>query len=134
MIDVVTKIVIFVCSGTNDRINGAGHGNQVNGLVCSSEAVYSCGIDDTFRKAGLGEAGAAGDYGAVAVALGSQPRAMDYHKEKNTVVVTTVKEVTICLLLLCYLFSPLASRIKTNSALGKNTGVMHLSTVLSKPI
>lgn len=94
-----TKFLCCICSGTNDRVNGAGHGNQVNGLVCSAEAVYSCGIDDTFRKAGLGEEGAAGDYGAVAVALGSQPKAMDYHKEKNTVVVATIKEVPLMLLL-----------------------------------
>ncbi|XP_077294652.1 actin-interacting protein 1 flr [Arctopsyche grandis] len=82
-------------TGVNDRIGGNGHGNQINGLVCDVNSVYSSGIDDTFRKAGHGDGDAAGSYENVTIALGSQPRAMDIYKEKSLIVVPTVKELLV---------------------------------------
>lgn len=80
--------------GVNDRIGGSGHGNQINGLVCTAENVYSSGIDDTLRKAVHKTGPEAGAYENVTVALGSQPRAMDIYKEKSLIIVVTVKEVS----------------------------------------
>jgi hypothetical protein len=80
----------------NDRINGAGHGNQINAITCEGDNIYSCGIDDSFRKATQGEGDAAGTYDGSATALGSQPRAMDIYREKSLHIITTIKEVRIC--------------------------------------
>lgn len=86
-------LIIIITIGENDRINGNGHGNQINGLVCTTDGVLSCGIDDTLRKATHGEGTEAGSYTNVNIALGSQPRAMDYYKDESLTIVGTVKEV-----------------------------------------
>lgn len=37
-------------SGNNDRIQGQGHGNQMNGMKALNEFVYTCGIDDSIKQ------------------------------------------------------------------------------------
>lgn len=37
-------------TGTNDRIQGQGHGNQINGMKASDDIVYTCGIDDSIKQ------------------------------------------------------------------------------------
>lgn len=38
-------------SGVNDRIQGAGHGNQINGMrTQGEELLYTCGIDDSIKQ------------------------------------------------------------------------------------
>lgn len=37
-------------TGENDRIEGLGHGNQINGLKPLDNTLYSCGIDDSLKQ------------------------------------------------------------------------------------
>lgn len=37
-------------TGENDRIQGAGHGNQINGMRAHDGVLYTCGIDDTLKQ------------------------------------------------------------------------------------
>lgn len=37
-------------TGENDRIQGAGHGNQVNGMKAYNGVLYTCGIDDSLKE------------------------------------------------------------------------------------
>lgn len=36
-------------TGENERIAGAGHGNQINGIKPNKENLYTCGIDDSVK-------------------------------------------------------------------------------------
>jgi len=43
-------------SGVNDRVLGAGHGNQINGMKTQgSEFLYTCGIDDSLKQINITE-------------------------------------------------------------------------------
>lgn len=37
-------------SGENDRVEGVGHGNQVNGMKVHDGTLYTCGIDDSLKQ------------------------------------------------------------------------------------
>lgn len=37
-------------TGENDRIEGAGHGNQINGMKAFDGTLYTCGIDDSLKQ------------------------------------------------------------------------------------
>lgn len=73
--------------GENDRVQGNGHGNQINGMKASAERVFTCGIDDKLREFDVQE----NAYSAFEKKLGSQPRGMDINGD--TVAVATVREV-----------------------------------------
>lgn len=76
-----------VASGVNDRIAGAGHGNQMNSMKVVGDRLYTCGIDDTLRIVDI----SSNTYTNEVVKLGSQPRGMDI--SNNRVFIATVKEV-----------------------------------------
>lgn len=78
-------------NGVNNRIEGLGHGNQVNGIVAFGDFLYTCGIDDSLREINV-EANA---YTAVAVKLNCQPRGLDIFREPNIVVVGCQKDVVV---------------------------------------
>lgn len=75
-------------SGDNDRVQGNGHGNQINGMKTTVERVYTCGIDDKLREFDVQE----NAYSAFEKKLGSQPRGMDINGD--TVAVATLREVS----------------------------------------
>lgn len=37
-------------TGENDRIEGVGHGNQINGIKPDGNTLYTCGIDDSVKQ------------------------------------------------------------------------------------
>lgn len=37
-------------SGENNRIEGAGHGNQINGMKATENILYTSGIDDSLKQ------------------------------------------------------------------------------------
>lgn len=74
--------------GENDRVQGIGHGNQINGMKASVERVYTCGIDDKLREFDVQE----NSYSVFEKKLGSQPRGMDINSD--TVAIATVREVS----------------------------------------
>lgn len=37
-------------TGENERIEGVGHGNQINGLKAHENTLYTCGIDDSLKQ------------------------------------------------------------------------------------
>lgn len=37
-------------TGENERIQGTGHGNQVNGMKVHNGVLYTCGIDDSLKE------------------------------------------------------------------------------------
>lgn len=78
-------------NGSNDRIGGAGHGNQVNGVKSFSDFAYTCGIDDSLKQISI-ESNA---YTGVDLKLSCQPRGMDYLKEENIIIVGCVKEIVV---------------------------------------
>lgn len=78
-------------TGENDRIEGLGHGNQINGIKQNKENLYTCGIDDSVKVINV-EGNA---YTDQSIKLDSQPRGMDILKEENTVVVGSVNELAV---------------------------------------
>ncbi|XKL59558.1 hypothetical protein PGB90_000574 [Kerria lacca] len=76
-------------SGENERVQGNGHGNQINGTKASGEYVYTCGIDDKLKEIEIVN----NVYTSFEKKLGSQPRGMDVID--NIIVVATVKEIII---------------------------------------
>jgi WD repeat-containing protein 1 (actin-interacting protein 1) len=78
-------------NGLNDRINGVGHGNQVNSVRSHGDFVYTCGIDDSLKQISL----EANTYTGVDLKLPCQPRGMDILKDANITVVGCVKEIVV---------------------------------------
>lgn len=78
-------------TGENDRIEGTGHGNQINGMKANKGILYTCGIDDSLKKINI----EGNVYMKEDLKLGSQPRGMDIFKETNTIVTATVSEVNV---------------------------------------
>ncbi|GLH10745.1 Protein will die slowly [Gryllus bimaculatus] len=76
-------------SGENDRIQGVGHGNQINGMKAVGNFLYTCGIDDSVKQIDIGSK----SYTSVDIKLGSQPRGMDI--KDDTIVTASVKEITV---------------------------------------
>jgi WD40 repeat protein len=78
-------------SGENDRIEGVGHGNQINGMRVNGGTLYTCGIDDSLKQIDIEK----NTYKGQDLKLGSQPRGMDILKEKNIAVTASVNEITV---------------------------------------
>ncbi|XP_043463135.1 actin-interacting protein 1 isoform X1 [Leptopilina heterotoma] len=77
-------------SGENDRIDGQGHGNQINGMKAVDNYLYTAGIDDTLRIVDI----QTNSYiESAALKLDSQPRGLDIRG--NIVVVASVKQLTV---------------------------------------
>nr|CAD7434566.1 unnamed protein product [Timema monikensis] len=73
----------------SDRIQGTGHGNQINGMKSVDSFVYTCGIDDSIKQISV----ASKSYTQVDIKLGSQPRSMDV--KGDFIVVASVKELSV---------------------------------------
>ncbi|XP_056633102.1 actin-interacting protein 1 [Diorhabda sublineata] len=78
-------------TGENDRVEGTGHGNQINGMRVCEGTLYTCGIDDSLKQIDL----EGNTYKPEHLKLASQPRGMDILKEENIVVVGSVNEITV---------------------------------------
>ncbi|XP_031778708.1 actin-interacting protein 1 isoform X1 [Nasonia vitripennis] len=77
-------------TGENDRVQGQGHGNQINGMKASADIVYTAGIDDTLRTIDI----ATNSYENTSVLrLGSQPRGLDIYGD--IVIVAAVKQLVV---------------------------------------
>lgn len=76
-------------TGENDRIQGAGHGNQINGMKAEGNFLYTCGIDDSVKQISIADKA----YTHVDVKLPSQPRGMDV--KGDIIVAGSVKEVNV---------------------------------------
>jgi WD repeat-containing protein 1 (actin-interacting protein 1) len=76
-------------TGTNDRVQGTGHGNQVNGMRATDTTLFTCGIDDSIKSVSL----ESNQYQPADVKLGSQPRGMD--TKDGVIVVGCVKEISV---------------------------------------
>lgn len=76
-------------AGENDRIQGVGHGNQINGMTTIGDSLYTCGIDDSVKQVDL----ASNTYTSADIKLGSQPRGMD--AKDDTIITASIKEVSI---------------------------------------
>ena len=82
-------------TGENDRVQGQGHGNQINGMKASNNLLYTAGIDDTLRAVDI----ATNSYAEQAtIKLDSQPRGLDIYGD-DLVVTASLRQVTT-------LFSP----------------------------
>ncbi|XP_043648495.1 actin-interacting protein 1 [Drosophila teissieri] len=78
-------------SGTNDRITGTGHGNQINGIAAWGDFVYTCGIDDSLRQFSV-EGNSYTDY---VVKLNCQPRGLAILRNENIIALACIKELTL---------------------------------------
>lgn len=78
-------------NGTNNRVAGNGHGNQVNSVKAHGDFVYTCGIDDSLKQISV----EGNIYSGVDQKLPCQPRGMDILKELNIIVVGCVKELVV---------------------------------------
>lgn len=78
-------------NGVNDRVEGPGHGNQVNGMRSAGDHVYTCGIDDTFREIAI----EGNTYTEASVKLSCQPRGLDLLPEEKVAVVACVREIAV---------------------------------------
>lgn len=75
-------------AGENDRIQGVGHGNQINGMKIIGDSLYTCGIDDSVKQVDI----ASNSYTNADMKLGSQPHSMDV--KGDTIITASVKEVS----------------------------------------
>ncbi|XP_066137857.1 actin-interacting protein 1 [Euwallacea fornicatus] len=78
-------------TGENDKVEGAGHGNQVNSMRIHDGTLYTVGIDDSLKQIDI----EGNTYRAQDLKLGSQPRGMDILKEQSIIVVASVNEITV---------------------------------------
>lgn len=78
-------------SGENNRVEGIGHGNQINGMKVYKDMLYTCGIDDSLKKVNI----EGNTYVKEDLKLGSQPRGMDIFKDNGTNITATVNEVHV---------------------------------------
>lgn len=76
-------------AGENDRIQGVGHGNQINGMKTIGDSLYTCGIDDSVKQVDI----ASNTYTSADIKLGSQPHGMD--AKDDTIITASIKEVSI---------------------------------------
>lgn len=80
--------LFLTIAGENDRIQGVGHGNQINGMKIIGDSLYTCGIDDSVKQVDI----VSNSYTSADIKLGSQPRSMDV--KGDTIVTGSVKEVS----------------------------------------
>ncbi|KAL1497641.1 hypothetical protein ABEB36_008566 [Hypothenemus hampei] len=78
-------------TGENDKIDGAGHGNQINSMRVHDGILYTAGIDDSVKQIDI----EGNTYKAQDLKLGSQPRGMDILKEQNVIIIGSVNEITV---------------------------------------
>lgn len=78
-------------NGTNDRVAGAGHGNQINGICSGGDLIYTCGIDDSLREISV-EGNAYTDF---ALKLNCQPRGLAIFREQNVIVLGCQRDITV---------------------------------------
>lgn len=78
-------------SGVNDRVGGAGHGNQINGIRSNGDIVYTCGIDDSLRQINV----EGNTYTDVVVKLNCQPRGLDVLREQNIAILGCQRDITV---------------------------------------
>ncbi|XP_017761124.1 PREDICTED: actin-interacting protein 1 [Eufriesea mexicana] len=77
-------------TGDNDRVQGHGHGNQINGMKAAKNVLYTVGIDDTLRSVDIDT----NTYIDTAVIkLDSQPRDLDIYKD--IIVIVTFREIIV---------------------------------------
>ncbi|XP_076385385.1 actin-interacting protein 1 flr isoform X2 [Megachile rotundata] len=77
-------------TGENDRVQGHGHGNQINGMKTAKNILYTVGIDDTLRSVDI----TTNTYTETCVVkLDSQPRGLDIYND--IVVIVTVRQITV---------------------------------------
>ncbi|XP_014279934.1 actin-interacting protein 1 isoform X1 [Halyomorpha halys] len=76
-------------TGENDRVEGVGHGNQINAMKAEDTRMYTCGIDDSVKEIDL----TSNKYTGAEVRLGAQPRGMDV--KEGFVVAASVKEIIV---------------------------------------
>ncbi|RLU26215.1 hypothetical protein DMN91_000008 [Ooceraea biroi] len=77
-------------TGENDRVQGHGHGNQINGMKAVGNLLYTAGIDDTLRSVDI----ASNAYAETSVVkLDSQPRGLDICDD--IVVVASVRQIAV---------------------------------------
>lgn len=75
-------------TGENNRVNGQGHGNQINGIKAANDLLYTAGIDDTIRAIDI----ATNTYkDSMTIKLDSQPRGLDIFN--NIVVTASIRQV-----------------------------------------
>jgi len=75
-------------AGENERIQGVGHGNQINGMKTVGDSLYTCGIDDSVKQVDI----ASNTYTSADIKLGSQPHGMD--AKDDTIIIASIKEVS----------------------------------------
>ncbi|KAJ8930242.1 hypothetical protein NQ314_016970 [Rhamnusium bicolor] len=78
-------------TGENERVEGVGHGNQINGMRAHDGTLFTCGIDDSLKQIDI----EGNTYKPQQLKLGSQPRGMDILKEENIVVTASINELTV---------------------------------------
>ncbi|EDW19455.1 actin-interacting protein 1 [Drosophila mojavensis] len=78
-------------NGTNDRVTGTGHGNQINGIAAWDEFVYTCGIDDSLRQFSV----EGNNYTDYVVKLNCQPRGLAILRSENIIAVACIKDITL---------------------------------------
>lgn len=76
-------------TGENDRIQGVGHGNQINGMKIIGNSLYTCGIDDSVKQVDI----SSNSYTSADIKLESQPRGMDV--KDDTIITASVKEISV---------------------------------------
>jgi hypothetical protein len=79
--------LFLTIAGENDRVQGVGHGNQINGMKVIGDSLYTCGIDDSVKQVDI----VSNSYTSADTKLGSQPRSMDI--KGDTIITASVKEV-----------------------------------------
>ncbi|KAG9508404.1 Actin-interacting protein 1, partial [Fragariocoptes setiger] len=82
-----------VDSGEHDRVSGDEHKNQVQDMTVASNAVYTCGLDDTLKAIDL-KTRQFSD-GLASIKLTSQPRGVAAIENQKTLVVAQVDSVCI---------------------------------------
>lgn len=97
------RSTIFTCShdgvvtswnsgnGTNERISGNGHGNQINGITSWGDFMYTCGIDDSLRQISI----EGNVYTDLVIKLNCQPRGLTILREQNIIILACVKELIV---------------------------------------
>lgn len=79
-----------IASGDQDRVKGVGHTNQVQDMAPNSDAIYTCGLDDTLRSISYINH----QYQTTDMKMDSQPRGI-VATNAGSVLVACVNHITI---------------------------------------
>lgn len=77
-------------TGDQDRVAGLHHTNQVQDMCTGTDAIYTCGLDDTVRSIQL----LSNEYSNLAIKMDSQPRGMTT-ADGNLVIVADIADISI---------------------------------------